>query len=228
MRKKASHDSFIGEDGMRYVWVGDDLGYMRENPRDDDSRRYYESHSLKIKMLKEIEGSGMKDFAKAFSAFAVKSTYLEQILNEYYDAAAIICMHDNPMVTMKDATDDTKKIWSHKNGDTKKFSKLSVGQKHQVLQLFQFITDEDKRKYKKYLAKLDMYVGLRNEIIHSFFGHTKVTSDKEKDIKNATKLCDEVCEFLNNLDSVFRFYILNNVATYYDLDGEDIQVGEER
>lgn len=196
----------------------DDLLYTYpETEADIKSRLYFESVALERKMLTDLELCKMDEPTHSFSIFSVKIAQLDNCLNEFYDCAAILGTQTNPMAYMDTATDEQVKIWSDKDGKTKKFADLSMGQKHQALQLLNFITKEDKASYKKIMAKLDKIVQNRNRIVHSLFNPSITSQDKLKLIQETNKKCTEVYTFIDNLGSVFSFYIFKNAGRYYSL-----------
>lgn len=194
----------------------DDLLYFHQESEDDiKSRLYFENAALEIKMLSDLESCKMDEPTHSFSVFSVKIAQLDNRLNEFYDSAAILGTQANPMAHMDTATDEQVKIWSYKDGKIKGFADLSMGQKHQALQLLNFVTQEDKVNYKKTMAALDKIVQNRNRIVHSLFNSSVTSEDKLKLIQETIKKCNEVYTTIDEMSSVFSFYIVNHASRYY-------------
>ena len=79
---KQIDNSYIGDDGFKYVLINDDFGYIRESPEVDKSRLYFEAYELEKTMLKNVKESGLNDPTLSFCLFSILIARVERILND--------------------------------------------------------------------------------------------------------------------------------------------------
>jgi len=206
--------SFTDDDGFTYVYINDEIGYLRESPSDTKSRIYYEAAALELSMLKDIKDSKMKEPTLSFSIFSIQIAKVERILNEYYDSVSVLCSKPNPMVSMSKPNAKQKNVWTRSNKPMG-FKNLTLGQKLAALQLVEFITEEDIKNYDELIISLNDLIGDRNKITHSLFDPTQTTAEKQIIVNRANVNCKKVIKEFERLNSVFSFYILQNVYLYY-------------
>lgn len=207
-------DFFVDKDGNRFVYVNDDIGYLREPPEFEESRLYYESVELELSMIEDVQTSNMPEPTHSYCIFCINIAQLEQLLNVFYDSVAILCTKPNPMATMREATAKEKRAWT-RNNKSQVFKDLTLGQKYSALLLVEFITEEDQEKYKDITRALDELVGDRNRITHSLFDPKTSTKQKIAMINRANKNIKFIKKEIEQLDSVFSFYLLQHAYLYW-------------